>query len=59
MSLKVENDDKPKFTREDKIKFCMESAEQFGEPNERSRFVHLSEEELDKCVVWFDYLWEK
>ena len=45
--------------REEKIKFCIESAEQFGESSERSRFIYLSEDELNECVEWFDYLWTK
>jgi hypothetical protein len=47
------------MTRDEKIKFCIESAELFGEPSEISRFVHLSEEELNECCEWFDYLWDK
>lgn len=45
------------ISREDKIKFCRESAEEFG--IEPLPFEGLTNEQLDKQVEWFDYLWEK
>jgi len=45
------------LTKEEKVKFCKESAEQFGEPD--LDWDEMNDEQLNKCVAWFDYLWEK
>lgn len=46
-----------KMTREEKVKFCYECAEEFGIAEKP--FEELTDEQLDKEVEWFDYLWTK
>jgi hypothetical protein len=45
------------MTKEEKVKFCIESAEEFGE--DQKDWEGMSDFDLAKAVEWFDYLWEK
>lgn len=48
------------LTREEKIKFCVDSVYEFeGVRVTEEIFSKLSDEELDDEVEWFDYLWTK
>lgn len=48
------------MTRAEKIQFCVDSVYELeGERVPHEYFEKLNDEELDKEVEWFDYLWEK
>lgn len=46
------------MNRNEKVQFCQESNEEFGAYN-IDDFDLLSDEELEECVDFLDYLWEK
>lgn len=46
------------MTREEKIKFCRESALELMDV-EVDHWGELTDEQLDEQVEWFDYLWTK
>ncbi|MGM1416301.1 hypothetical protein ACS2BX_25660 [Bacillus cereus group sp. BceL300] len=46
------------MNREQKIKFCQDSAEEFGIAIAKP-FEEMTAEELEKEYEWYDYLWDK
>lgn len=47
------------LNREEKIKFCIESAQTFGEEKRIEEIPKMTDEALAKLVDWYDYLWDK
>lgn len=54
-----QEDEEREREREEKIQFCIDSNNEFGAYPNNTDFEYMSDEELEECVEFLDYLWTK